>query len=192
MCWGHAALLQMLGWCQAMCLNRARQQRRHRRALQDLSHLASHAGVADDWEGLREWLLLQGVLKSSANPEEALGVGYRRCFLDRLLPGRRSASACYRMHSAPQPQLWYTQWLPCPSSGLRPEPLVAQASSAKIVLQSILCMLRRADCFCHLASPVCSMSISVITPQRGECCPAPATQHSQWPALLCWQGYCGR
>ena len=94
MCQGHAALLQMLGWCQAMCLNRARQQRRHRRALQDLSHLASHAGVADDWEGLREWLLLQGVLKSKANPEEALGVGFRRCILPEGLPGRWCAPGC--------------------------------------------------------------------------------------------------
>ena len=39
-----------------MCLNRARQRRRHRRAIEDWFHLSEHAISADGSLGFQDWL----------------------------------------------------------------------------------------------------------------------------------------
>ena len=49
-------LWQVGGWCQDMCLNRARQRRRHRRAIEDWFHLSEHAISADGSPGFQDWL----------------------------------------------------------------------------------------------------------------------------------------
>ncbi|KAK9803567.1 hypothetical protein WJX72_000681 [[Myrmecia] bisecta] len=51
---------EVAGWCQAMCLNRARQRRRHRRALEDWAHLIQHAINADVSDSFRAWLPTSG------------------------------------------------------------------------------------------------------------------------------------
>ena len=47
---------QVAGWCQDMCLNRARQRRRHRRAIEDWFHLCEHALTADASPSFQQWL----------------------------------------------------------------------------------------------------------------------------------------
>lgn len=51
-CWGT----QLQGWCQAMCLNRARQRRRHRRAIEDWAFLHQHALNAEASPDFAAWL----------------------------------------------------------------------------------------------------------------------------------------
>ena len=52
--------MQVRGWAQDMCLNRARQRRRHRRALEDWAHLYEHALAADVAPGFLSWLPTSG------------------------------------------------------------------------------------------------------------------------------------
>jgi hypothetical protein len=47
---------QVAGWCQDMCLNRARQRRRHRRSIEDWFHLYEHALNADASPSFQKWL----------------------------------------------------------------------------------------------------------------------------------------
>ena len=49
-------MLQVQGWCQTMCLNRARQRRRHRRATEDWANLLQHALNADLSQDFQDWL----------------------------------------------------------------------------------------------------------------------------------------
>ncbi|KAK9867013.1 hypothetical protein WJX84_003646 [Apatococcus fuscideae] len=49
------AVIAVQGWCQGMCLNRARQRRRHRHALPDWAHLYQHALNADLSQGFMDW-----------------------------------------------------------------------------------------------------------------------------------------
>ena len=51
---------QLQGWCQAMCLNRARQRRRHRRAIEDWAYLQEHARNADISPDFAAWLPRSG------------------------------------------------------------------------------------------------------------------------------------
>lgn len=52
----YAARMQVRGWCQDSCLNRARQRRRHRRAIEDWAHLYDHALSADLSPDFLKWL----------------------------------------------------------------------------------------------------------------------------------------
>ena len=52
--------MQVRGWCQDMCLNRARQRRRHRRAVEDWAHLYEHALAADTAPAFLDWLPASG------------------------------------------------------------------------------------------------------------------------------------
>ena len=52
----HRAHAQVRGWCQDSCLNRARQRRRHRRAIEDWAHLYDHALSADLAPAFQSWL----------------------------------------------------------------------------------------------------------------------------------------
>lgn len=44
------------GWCHAMCLNRSRQRRRHRRGMEDWANLLEHAFNADASPAFQHWL----------------------------------------------------------------------------------------------------------------------------------------
>lgn len=48
--------MQVAGWCQDMCLNRARQRRRHRRTVEDWAHLWDHAANADTSPEFQAWM----------------------------------------------------------------------------------------------------------------------------------------
>jgi hypothetical protein len=50
------ALPQVSCWCQDMCMNRARQRRRHRRAIEDWARLYEHALNADLSPDFQAWL----------------------------------------------------------------------------------------------------------------------------------------
>ncbi len=52
--------MQAHAWCQAMCLNPARQRRRHRRAIEDWAHLHQHALNAEAAPGTRQGLAALG------------------------------------------------------------------------------------------------------------------------------------
>ena len=67
------AWLQVQGWCQTMCLNRARQRRRHRRASEDWANLLQHAINADLAPDFQQWLHhSSGWQWQAAQEEEAL------------------------------------------------------------------------------------------------------------------------
>lgn len=67
------------GWCLAMCVNRSRQRRRHRRAMEDWSNLLEHALIADASPWFQDWLhhrsswQWQPPPEQADHPEEALG-----------------------------------------------------------------------------------------------------------------------
>lgn len=67
------------GWCHAMCLNRSRQRRRHRRAMEDWGNLFEHALNADASVSFQDWLRLRSgwqwhlPAEQADHPEEALG-----------------------------------------------------------------------------------------------------------------------
>ena len=48
--------LQVSGWSRVMCLNRARQRRRHRRGVSDWGHLFHHAANADASPEFQAWM----------------------------------------------------------------------------------------------------------------------------------------
>lgn len=50
------AAVQVQGWCHAMCLNRSRQRRRHRRGMEDWANLLEHAFNADASPAFQHWL----------------------------------------------------------------------------------------------------------------------------------------
>ena len=52
--------MQVAGWCQDMCLNRARQRRRHRRTVEDWAHLYDHAANADMSPEFQIWMAQSG------------------------------------------------------------------------------------------------------------------------------------
>ncbi|CAL8468026.1 g7565 [Coccomyxa elongata] len=54
------ACLAVAGWCQDMCLNRARQRRRHRRTVEDWAHLWDHAANADASPEFQAWMAEHG------------------------------------------------------------------------------------------------------------------------------------
>ncbi|KAK9901701.1 hypothetical protein WJX75_009287 [Coccomyxa subellipsoidea] len=54
------ACLAVAGWCQDMCLNRARQRRRHRRTVEDWAHLYDHAANADMSPEFQLWMAESG------------------------------------------------------------------------------------------------------------------------------------
>lgn len=56
----EAACWQVAGWCQDMCLNRARQRRRHRRTVEDWAHLHDHAANADMSPEFQVWMTESG------------------------------------------------------------------------------------------------------------------------------------
>ncbi|KAA6425235.1 MAG: hypothetical protein FRX49_04730 [Trebouxia sp. A1-2] len=67
------------GWCLAMCVNRSRQRRRHRRAMEDWNNLLEHALIADASPQFQDWLhhrsswQWQPPPEQADHPEEALG-----------------------------------------------------------------------------------------------------------------------
>ncbi|KAK9845848.1 hypothetical protein WJX81_004103 [Elliptochloris bilobata] len=54
------AVIALRGWCQAMCMNRARQRRRHRRAVEDWAFLHQHALNAEASSDFAAWLPASG------------------------------------------------------------------------------------------------------------------------------------
>lgn len=75
---GPAAAVQVQGWCHAMCLNRTRQRRRHRRGMEDWANLLEHALNADASPTFQHWLRHRSAWQwqppehQADHPEEAL------------------------------------------------------------------------------------------------------------------------
>eukprot|EP00887_Chlorella_sp_A99_P006695 scaffold3.g6695.t1 len=61
------------GWCHVACLNRCRQRRRHRRLLEDWSHMLDHATNADLSEAFQEWMVGAGWRWPTHDEQEAVG-----------------------------------------------------------------------------------------------------------------------
>ncbi|KAL3159878.1 hypothetical protein ABBQ38_010276 [Trebouxia sp. C0009 RCD-2024] len=73
------ASIAVQGWCHAMCLNRTRQRRRHRRGMEDWANLLEHALNADASPTFQGWLRHRSAWQwqppehQADHPEEALG-----------------------------------------------------------------------------------------------------------------------
>jgi hypothetical protein len=63
--------LQVQGWCQTLCLNRARQRRQHRRHIDDWAHLLQHAMNADTSPPFVDWLAASPLRWLAAESPEA-------------------------------------------------------------------------------------------------------------------------
>lgn len=52
----NCLIVQAVYWAKCKCLNRARQRRRHRKSVEDWSHLTQHANVAEGTTAFWDWL----------------------------------------------------------------------------------------------------------------------------------------
>jgi len=94
---------QLQGWCQASCLNRARQRRRHRRAIEDWAFLHQHAANADASPDFAAWLPAGG-WAWQAEPDALVGGGLW-CPQAAGAPPPPPPPGGYGLHCAPLTEL---------------------------------------------------------------------------------------